>query len=104
MVLFFFFSLSQDPLVKVLKSLSNASAAPAQNHAAPASAGGASAAAAASTAVAKSSRKAFSRYASLSKVGYVPFNPNKGSSSTTYLPCLVVSHPPLCAILRATVC
>ena len=57
----------KDPLTKVLKSMAASSAAPAQAAAA------APAGAASSSAPKK--RRVFSHYSSLSKVGYVPFNP-----------------------------
>jgi len=63
---------SSDPLVKVLNSMRNTTAAPAQASVSSAAAAGASAGSAA-----KAKRKPFSHFASLSKVGYVPFNPNK---------------------------
>lgn len=66
----------KDPLTKVLKSMAAANAAPAAGGANTAAAG----ASASSTASAKSAvqkRRTFSHYSSLSKVGYVPFNPNK---------------------------
>ena len=55
----------KDPLTKVLKSMAASSAAPAQAAAAPA----------ASASSAPKKRRVFSHYSSLSKVGYVPFNP-----------------------------
>jgi hypothetical protein len=54
-----------DPLTKVLKSMAASSAAPAQAPSAAASSAG------------KLKRRTFSHYSSLSKVGFVPFNPNK---------------------------
>lgn len=64
----------KDPLTKVLKSMAASNAAPAQAAAATSSA---------AVAAPKPKKRIFSHYVSLSKVGHIPFNPNKVNQDRT---------------------